>query len=47
VAGRSWIAVEELPEAFRVLKAYEIEDVLCSYKDDIKRVRKQLESVRR
>jgi hypothetical protein len=44
VAGRSWIAVEELPAAFRVLKAYEIEDVLCSYKDDIKRVRKQLES---
>lgn len=47
VAGRKWIAVEELPAAFRVLTAYEAEDVLCSYKDDIARVRKHLQSSRR
>lgn len=42
VAGRVWIAVEELPAAFGILKAYEIEDVLCWYKDDLKRVHRQL-----
>lgn len=47
VAGQKWIGVEELPPPFRGLAAYEIEDVLCSYKDDIARVRKQAEARRR
>jgi hypothetical protein len=47
VAGRQWIAVEEMPPPFRVLTAYEIEDVLCSYKDDIARVRRQAQARRR
>lgn len=47
LADRKWIAVEDLPLPFRVLSAHEIEDVLCSYKDDIARVRKQLEARRR
>jgi hypothetical protein len=38
--GRKWIEMEELPPAFAVLTAYEAEDVLCSYKDDLARVRK-------
>lgn len=42
-AGRSWIAVEELPSAFGILKAYEIEDVLCRRKVDLKRVHRRLE----
>jgi hypothetical protein len=47
VAGRAAITVEELPTPFHVLTAYEAEDVLCSYKDDITQVRKQVQSRRR
>ena len=47
LGDRKWIAVEELPPPFRVLSAHEIEDVLCSYKDDIARVRKMLAAGRR
>lgn len=47
VAGRKWIETEELPPAFTVLTAYEAEDVLCSYKDDLARVRKQVGATRR
>jgi hypothetical protein len=47
VAGREWIEMEELPPAFKVLTAYEAEDVLCSYKDDLARVRKLAGATRR
>jgi len=47
VEKRAWIAVEELPAAFRILKAHELEDVLCKYNDDLKRVHRQLEQQRR
>jgi hypothetical protein len=47
VAERKSIRVDELPPPFSVLTAYEIEDVLCSYKDHIARVRKQLNTMRR
>jgi len=43
VARRVWIAIEELPDAFHILKAYELEDLLCIYKDHLRRVRRQLE----
>ncbi|NNC17952.1 hypothetical protein HRD49_02725 [Corallococcus exiguus] len=38
VAERAWIAVEELPSAFGTLNAYEIEDALCLYKEELKRI---------
>lgn len=47
VGGRKWIEMEELPPAFAVLTAYEAEDVLCSYKDDLARVRKLFDVRRR
>lgn len=35
---RESIAASSLPSAFTVLKPYEIEDVLCMYKDDLERL---------
>lgn len=42
VADRKWLEVTELPPAFASLAAHEIEDVLCSYKDDLARIRRTL-----
>jgi hypothetical protein len=34
-SGRAHIEMTELPEPLQVLKAYEVEDVLCLYKNDL------------
>jgi hypothetical protein len=38
IEGRDSITPSELPAAFRRLRAYEMEDCLCIFKDDLERL---------